>query len=122
MHTPLITSLKGPGEKMSKSSPGSGISVVDSYEEIERNIKNAYCPEKIVEDNPILQISNLIIFPRFEHIEVKRDKKFGGDVKFKDYGALEKVYSEGKLHPMDLKKAVTEYLEKIISPIRKNYK
>jgi tyrosyl-tRNA synthetase len=122
MHTPLITSLKGPGEKMSKSSPGSGISVTDTYEEIERSIRNAYCPEKIIEDNPILQISQLIIFPRFEHIEVKRDKKFGGNIKFKNYETLEKVYSSGKLHPLDLKKAVVEYLEKIIAPIRKNYK
>ena len=122
MHTLLITSLKGPGEKMSKSVPGSGIAVTDSYEEIERSIRNAYCPEKIAEDNPILQISKLIIFPRFEHIEIKRDKKFGGNVKFKSYADLEKTYAEGKLHPLDLKKAVTEYLEKIIAPIRKNYK
>jgi tyrosyl-tRNA synthetase len=122
LHTPLITSLKGPGQKMSKSIPGSGISVTDSYEEIEKCIKNAYCPEKIVEDNPLLQISKLIIFPRFEHIEIKRDKKFGGNVKFKSYEELEKIYAEGKLHPLDLKKAAVEYLEKIIAPIRKNYK
>lgn len=122
LHTPLITSLKGPGQKMSKSIPGSGISVTDSYEEIEKNIKNAYCPEKLVEDNPLLQIAKLIIFPRFEHIAVKRDKKFGGDLKFKSYDELEKIYVGGKLHPLDLKKAVTGYLEEIIAPIRKNYK
>lgn len=122
LHTPLITSLKGPGQKMSKSIPGSGISVTDSYEEIEKNIRNAYCPEKVVEDNPLLQITKLIIFPRFESVEIKRDKKFGGDLKFKDYDELEKIYAEGKLHPLDLKKAATDYLEKIIAPIRKNYK
>lgn len=122
LHTPLITSLKGPGQKMSKSIPGSGISVTDSHEEIEKCIKNAYCPEKVVEDNPLLQISKLIIFPRFEHIEIKRDKKFGGNVKFKNYEELESVYVSGKLHPLDLKKAVVEYLENIIAPIRKSYK
>jgi tyrosyl-tRNA synthetase len=122
LHTPLITSLKGPGQKMSKSISGSGISVTDSYEEIEKSIKNAYCPEKIAEDNPILQIAKLIIFPRFDAIDVKRDKKFGGNKKFKNYEELETTYSSGKLHPLDLKKAVVEYLEKIIAPIRKNYK
>jgi tyrosyl-tRNA synthetase len=122
MHTPLITSLKGPGQKMSKSIPGSGISVIDSKEEIDKCIKAAYCPEKIVEDNPILQIARLIIFPRFEKVEVKRDKKFGGDLKFKNYAELESVYSEGKLHPMDLKNAVAGYIEEIVAPIRKNYK
>jgi len=122
MHTPLITSLKGPGQKMSKSVPGSGISITDSYEDIGRSIMNAYCPERVADDNPILQIARLIVFPKFGNIEVKREKKFGGNVKFKGYGDLEKVYSGGKLHPLDLKKTIVEYLEKIIAPIRKNYK
>ena len=122
VHTPLITSLKGPGEKMSKSIPGSGISVTDGYEEIKKTISKAYCPEKIVEENPILQIAKLIIFPRFSTIILERDKKFGGKLEVKGYEELEKIYSSGKLHPLDLKNAVIEYLEKIIAPIRKNWK
>ena len=106
LHTPLITSLKGPGEKMSKSVLGSGISVTDSYEEIKSTLKGAYCPEKEIKENPILQIAKLIIFPKFNAIEIKRDKKFGGDLKIKNYEELEKIYSDGKLHPMDLKNAV----------------
>jgi len=122
LHTPLITSLKGPGEKMSKSIPGSGISVTDSHEEIKKTIAKAYCPEKEIKENPILQIAKLIIFPRFESVDVKRPDKFGGNAEFGSYEELEKSYSLGKLHPMDLKNAVTEYLEKIIAPIRKNYR
>ena len=122
VHTPLITSLKGPGEKMSKSIPGSGISVTDEYEEIKRVISKAYCPEKIANENPILQIARLIIFPRIEVFDVKRAEKFGGNLKFKDYGNLEESYKEGRLHPLDLKNAVIEYLEKIIAPIREGWK
>ncbi|MEM3405570.1 MAG: tyrosine--tRNA ligase [Candidatus Pacearchaeota archaeon] len=122
IHTPLITSLKGPGEKMSKSIPGSGISVTDSYEEIKRTIKNAYCPEKKSENNPILEISKLIIFPRVKKFIIKRDKKFGSDIEFNNYEELEKEYIKGNLHPLDLKNTVTDYLEEIISPIRKNWK
>lgn len=122
IHTPLITSLKGPGEKMSKSIPGSGISVIDSYEEIKKTIKNAYCPEKISEENPILEISKLIIFPRIKKFKITRDKKFGGNLELDNYEDLEKIYLEGKLHPLDLKNAVIEYLEEIIAPIRKNWK
>jgi tyrosyl-tRNA synthetase len=121
LHTPLITSFKGPGEKMSKSSQGSGIAVTDSYEEIKRTIQHAYCPEKVVEDNPILQISRLIIFPLIGKMKITRDKKFGGNLEFASYEELEKIYQQGKLHPLDLKNAVAEYLEKIISPIRKNF-
>jgi len=122
VHTPLITSLKGPGEKMSKSIPGSGISVTDSYEEIKKTVNGAYCPEKFVQDNPVLQICKLIIFPRITSFEIQRPEKFGGNLSISSYEELERVYSEGKLHPLDLKNAVTENLEKIISPIRKNWK
>lgn len=120
-HTPLITSLKGPGEKMSKSIPGSGISVTDSEEDIKKTIKNAYCPEKEVVENPILQIAKLLIFPRFDSVSIKRPEKFGGDLEIKSYDELEKIYGEGKLHPLDLKNMVTAYIEQVIKPIRDAY-
>src|SRR3989344_9587663 len=122
LHTPLITSLKGPGQKMSKSIQGSGISVTDSLEEIKKTIKDAYCPEKEIKDNPILQIAKLIIFPRYDEFEIKRNDKFGGNLSFKYYEELEKIYGEGKLHPLDLKNAISDYLWKIIEPIRKKWK
>tara|TARA_Y100000310_G_C20682631_1_gene816890 strand:+ start:637 stop:1593 length:957 start_codon:yes stop_codon:yes gene_type:complete len=121
LHTPLITSLKGPGEKMSKSVSGSGIAVTDSQEEINKTIKSSYCPIKETKDNPILQISKLIIFPKLNKLEIKRDEKFGGNKSYKDYKELESDYKSGSLHPADLKGAVAESLEKIIKPIRKNF-
>jgi tyrosyl-tRNA synthetase len=122
VHTPLITSLKGPGQKMSKSIPGSGISVTDSKEEIVKTIKGAYCLEKVADDNPILQIARLIIFPRIPEFNIERPAKFGGNISVKTYAELESEYVAGKIHPMDLKGAVTKYLEQIISPIRANIK
>jgi len=122
VHTPLITSLKGPGSKMSKSIPGSGISVIDSEEEIKQALKNAYCPEKVVEDNPVLQITRLIIFPHLNTFTVERPVKFGGDITFKSYEEVEEIYKTGKLHPMDLKNAVAVSLEKITKPIRAYFK
>ncbi|MDD5182389.1 MAG: tyrosine--tRNA ligase [Candidatus Nanoarchaeia archaeon] len=122
VHTPMITSLKGPGTKMSKSIPGSGVNVTDTDEEIKKSINGAYCPEKAVEDNPLLQISKLIIFPRIRKLDIKRPEKFGGDISFKTYEELENVYVQGKLHPMDLKAAVASELIKIIKPIRDNFK
>jgi len=122
VHTPLITSFKGPGQKMSRSIPGTGVSVTDSPEVIEKTVKNAYCPEKIVQDNPILQIAKLIIFPRIKSFKIKRPAKFGGDIEVKNYAKLEEAYVKGKLHPLDLKNAVTKYLEEIIKPIRDNWR
>lgn len=121
-HTPLISSLKGPGEKMSKSIPGSGISVTETKEEIQKTIKAAYCPEKQIQDNPILQISRLIIFPRIKEFNISRLEKFGGSLTYTSYEVLEKDFSDGRLHPLDLKITVANYLEEIISPIRNNFK
>ncbi|MCX6709660.1 MAG: tyrosine--tRNA ligase [Candidatus Woesearchaeota archaeon] len=122
VHTPLITSLKGPGQKMSKSIPGSGISVTDSYDEIKKTISKAHCPEKIAEDNPILQIARLIIFPRIDVFRIERTEKYGGNIEVGSYSELEKKYVSGEIYPLDLKNAVTSYLEKIIAPIRANWK
>jgi len=122
VHTPLITSLKGPGQKMSKSLPGSGISVVDSYDEIKKTVNGAYCLEGDISDNPVLQITKLIIFPKLFEVNIKRPAKFGGDISYESYEALEKDFAAKKLHPMDLKNAVTECLEQIIKPIRDGWK
>jgi len=122
LHTPLITSLKGPGEKMSKSVPSSGISVTDSKETIKKTISQAYCPIKETHDNPLLQITKLIIFPHLGKLEINRDEKFGGKIIYSEYNDLQKDYALEKLHPADLKNGVAESLEKIIEPIRKNFK
>src|SRR3990167_7271478 len=41
--------------KMSKSVPDSAIFMTDTEEEIKRKINKAYCPEKVIEENPILE-------------------------------------------------------------------
>jgi len=119
VHTPIITSLKDPGQKMSSSLQGSNISIIDSQETIKKTIAKAYCPASQVEDNPILQISKLIIFPRLNKIEISRPNKFGGDKTYNTYEDLESDYTKGKLHPADLKNLVADSIEKIIAPIRK---
>jgi len=121
LHTPLITSLKGPGQKMSKSIPGSGIAVTDSYDEIKRTLRQAYCPEKVVEDNPVLQIARLIIFPRVESFRIERPEKYGGNLEIESYEELERRYASGEIYPLDLKNAVADHLERIISPIRERW-
>ncbi|MCD4759767.1 tyrosine--tRNA ligase [archaeon] len=121
VHTPLISSLKGSG-KMSSSDEGSFISIRDSSDSIAKKIKKAHCVTGVIEGNPILEICKLIVFPRIDKFEIKRDSKFGGDLEFKDYSALEKAFVSGKIHPLDLKNSLILYLEDIIAPIRKKFK
>ena len=107
--------------KMSKSKPATSIFVHDSSAEIKDKISRAYCPEKIIENNPIMDYAKHLIFKSFEEIKIERPKKFGGDVIFDDFGKLEKMYSEGKLHPADLKNAVALDIDKLVAPIRKHF-
>ena len=121
VHTPLISSLKGPG-KMSSSDPESMISINDNDENIKKKINNAYCPEGVIENNSILQIMKLIVFPRNNEITIKRSSRFGGDLQFKNYNDLERMFAMRKLHPLDLKNSCAEYLTEILTPIRKKFK
>ncbi|MBT4631003.1 tyrosine--tRNA ligase [Candidatus Woesearchaeota archaeon] len=121
IHTPLINSLKGPGSKMSSSEKESFISIRDSDEAIKKKINKTHCVagEK---NSPILEIIKLIIFPRVKMFIMNRPTKFGGSLKFDDYEKLEKGFTSKKIHPLDLKNSVSEYLINIITPIRKAYK
>jgi len=106
--------------KMSKTKPSSGIFIHDTDEEIQSKIKKAWCPEGIIENNPLLEISKYVIFHEFKEILVERSPKFGGNVSYTGYSQLESDFAQKMLHPSDLKKTVETYLIKIISPIRKN--
>lgn len=119
VHTPLIPSLQGPGGKMSSSVPESLISVRESPESIKKKVNKAYCPEGVVEDNPILAIARLVIFPRVNKYVVERPEKFGGNLEFESYDELEKQFVSKKLHPLDLKNSVIKYLGEILAPVRK---
>jgi tyrosyl-tRNA synthetase len=107
--------------KMSKSIPSSAVFIHDSEDEIRKKVSNAFCPEKETEFNPILDWAKNLIFTNFKELKVKRDKKFGGDVTFESYEKLAAAFSSGKLHPMDLKNAVSEYLIKLLEPARKHF-
>jgi len=104
--------------KMSKSKSGSGIFIHDSDDEIKSKFKKAWCPEGVVENNPLLEISRHLIFHDFKEVTVERPSKFGGNVTFTSYQQLKKEFSEKKLHPSDLKDTVSRYIIDIIKPIR----
>ncbi len=107
--------------KMSKSIPETSIFVHDSPDDIKRKMNAAFCPMKEVEGNPVLEYAREIIFRSFGELEIKRPEKFGGDVTFSSYQALEASYAGGDLHPQDLKGAVAREIDRLISPIRTHF-
>ncbi len=107
--------------KMSKSKPDSAIFMDDTEADIKRKVSKAYCPEKQVEENPILEYCRYIIFERYKEMKIERPAKFGGDLLFGSYKELERSFSDGGLHPMDLKNAAAFYINDLVKPARERF-
>ena len=107
--------------KMSKSKPDTAIFMTDSEKDIQRKIQKAYCPEGIIEENPILEYCKYLVFEKFDILKIERPAKWGGDLEFKSYDELEDVFAKKELHPMDLKQGVSSSINKLIEPVRKHF-
>ena len=104
--------------KMSKSKPDSAIFVHESEETIRKKIRKAYCPEGVVEGNPIFDILEwLILRDDTSTFTIRRPEKFGGDVEG-TLSELKDLYMEKKIHPLDLKAAVADWLVGVLAPVR----
>ncbi|MEM3839107.1 MAG: tyrosine--tRNA ligase [Candidatus Micrarchaeaceae archaeon] len=136
LHHHLLSSLSEPAKdhiagmekeeavaaiKMSKSKPGSSISILESDEGIKSILKGAWCPEGAVQENPVMELCRYVIFPIMGSFRVERPPKYGGDAEFNSYEELERAYAEKKIHPVDLKGSVAGALASIIKPVRDSF-
>jgi tyrosyl-tRNA synthetase len=131
IHTPLLSSLTGGGRmdpaegvrdgKMSKSDPKSGIPLPAPQEEIAARIAGAFCPAKLTEGNPIVEAVRYIVFPWEGRLTVERAAKYGGPIEFTDPSTFLTAWTEGHLHPQDLKGAVAAVLERLLAPARRYF-
>ncbi len=126
LHTPLIADLDTGEGKMS-SSAGVTISMEDTRAAIEEKVNGAYCPptadpdptaDGAARENPVLQIFEYHVFPRFETVVVERPEEYGGDLAYDAYDPLEADLESGALHPADAKEALAEYLDRLVEPGR----
>ncbi len=124
MHTPLLTGLQAGGRmnpieaKMSKSKPETMISIHDTPDDVKKKMIKAFCPEKQIEGNPVLEMCKFVIFPDLDEKKflIERPEKFGGNLEFATYKELEDAFVSG-LHPLDLKNATANHINKILEPI-----
>ena len=107
--------------KMSKSRPDTCIYVHDSHDAIQNKIQKAFCPPKVIEENPILEYCKYIIYRKCDSLEISRSARYGGNLDIPDYAELTQLYTTGAIHPLDLKKAVGQALDTIIAPIREHF-
>lgn len=125
IHHPLIDSLTGES-KMSKSKPDSAVFIHDAADDITRKITKAFCEEKNIEKNPVLNWTKHILFwsanwRKKKPFLIEREEKYGGDVSFATYQELEGAYVAGDIHPMDLKKVVTKEIIELLAPAREHF-
>ena len=118
----------GSAWKMSKSKPDSMISIHDDPESTEKKISKAFCPEKQIEGNPVLEICKYIIFPELkdESFLIERPKNFGEGLEFSNYQELEKAFVKGPrrpkgLHPLDLKNTTASHINRILEPVHRYF-
>ncbi|MCI4370712.1 MAG: tyrosine--tRNA ligase [Thermoplasmata archaeon] len=126
IHTPLISSLKGGGrmdpatmgveKKMSKSDPTGSITIPATAEEIRARLGSAFCPAKVLEANPVVELAQHVVFPWEGALQIVRPEKYGGPMRFETPEAFATQYAAGAIHPQDLKGAVAGALERILAP------
>ncbi len=119
IHTPLLHGTDG-SEKMS-SSKENFIAIDDTPNDIKKKIKNSYCPAGEIEGNPVIEIAKYFIYDSHDTLLIERPPKFGGNLEL-NYEELLEAYENRKLHPLDLKNAVTANLIKILEPVREYLK
>lgn len=135
------------GSKMSSSDTDSKIDFLDSPNEVSKKIKAAYCMEGVVEDNGVLAFVGAVLMPiarvrnemMHKHTQldgqsqsfipeeapegtlfsIMRADKFGGPLHYASFEDLVLDFKEKKLHPADLKPAVSSALNKLLEPVQK---
>ena len=123
IHTPILADLTTGVGKMS-SSTGVAISMEDTAYDLEEKVNSAYCPPtrdpEPTDDgeerrNPVLELFQYHVFPRFEEIVVERPDQYGGDLTYESYDALAEDLESGELHPADAKGTLASYLDDLIA-------
>jgi len=107
--------------KMSKSKPWTAVFIHDTPEEIRDKLMKAWCPEKSVEQNPVVEILKYIIFHERDVFVLERKTKYGGELEFHSYAEFEKEYLSGNIHPMDLKTNVARDVNEVVRPYREHF-
>lgn len=121
--TPLVPGLIG--KKMSASVEASKIDLLDSEENVKKKINGAECVEGNPDNGVMAFLKNVTMVLKADKGEkfiVNRPEKFGGKLEYSSYEEIEEDFVSKKLHPLDLKNAFAEELNKMLDIFRKNEK
>jgi tyrosyl-tRNA synthetase len=134
---------------MSSSDPNSKIDFLDTPAAIKKKVRAAYCEVGKTQDNGLLAFIKEVVIPiaelRQNYLKenpnesfpltftsenpptaetlftISRSAEHGGDQHYSDYQTLEDDYAAEKIHPGDLKLAVTNALLSLLGNVQKEY-
>ncbi len=119
--TPLMPGLIG--KKMSASDPKSKVDLLDDPKTVQKKINGAHCEAGVVEDNGVLSFLKYVVMTlkddAGEKFVIERPEKFGGNLTFDNYEAVEEAFVKKELHPLDLKMALAKEISKLLEPFQK---
>ena len=121
---PMVPGLTG--AKMSSSDPDSKIDLLTSpLRSRPRSARRS--EEGNIERNGIFPFVKHVLFSLFElkgiqAFVVERPERFGGNVAFCTYDKLGGSFAAKELFPLDLKNAVSKYLNQLLEPIRLTFR
>lgn len=117
--------------KMSSSDESSKIDLLDTPETIKTNVNKAYCLIGDINDNSVLAMVKNLVFKIQDTFTISRSEENGGSLTFYNYKELENAYlisnildlntPHHKIHPMDLKNGLSQFLIHLLDPIRKEF-
>ena len=124
---PMIGSwaTEDPDDKISSSSQQEKIELTDGVKQIKKKVGRAFCREGSTQGG-FFQFIKHVVFPICQLknsqldgvLNIDRDPKYGGPLQFQDYSQLESAVENSSLHPMDLKQGISQFLIKILEPVR----
>lgn len=111
------------GGKMSSSEEDSKIDLLDTPAQVKKKIKGAFCEPGNIENNGLLAFSKHVLFPlnKTGKMVIERPEKWGGNIEYTSYEALEEAFRKKELHPGDLKMGVEKMINDLLEPIRRDF-
>lgn len=126
----MLSGLKKNQAKMSKSDPESAIFMEDSREDVERKIRNAYCPRvaqtttEVTDDGaPVASDEKNPVLDYYQHIIYSRPGATAtvDGVEYTTYEGLEAAFLDGTISEAALKEALIAALNALLDPVREHF-
>lgn len=111
--------------KMSSSNVEGKVDILDGKKIIKRKINKTHCLPGNIEDNSLLELLKMVIFPLLDHknkkFVINRKEENGGTLIFDNFENVEAIFKNENLHCADLKMGIADTLIELFEPIREKF-